>query len=123
QRTLVGDTLAKSSRRPNVEGIGERRILKGATRTIELHHVQNLEHTDGMLIAYLPTEKVLFSADFGIPNPGAAQAPVNPSLIVLVANLNRLKLDFKPFITVHTPVPDRPLTRADLMAAVGTGTN
>jgi hypothetical protein len=98
-------------------------VLKGATRTIELHHVRDLQHTDGMLIAYLPNEKVLFTADFGIPNPAAPPGPVNPSLPVLVANIERLKLDFNSFITVHPPVPERPLTRADLMGAVGRGTN
>jgi glyoxylase-like metal-dependent hydrolase (beta-lactamase superfamily II) len=122
-RRLVGDALAKANRKPNIEGVGERRVLKGASRTIELHHVRDLQHTEGMLIAYLPNEKVLFSADFGIPNPGAASAPVNPSLTALVANLDRLKLDFTNYITVHPPVPERPLTRADLMGAVGRGTN
>jgi glyoxylase-like metal-dependent hydrolase (beta-lactamase superfamily II) len=122
-RRLVGDALAKASRKPNIEGVGDRRVLRGANRTIELHHVRDLQHTDGMLIAYLPNEKVLLSADFGIPNPGAAPAPVNPSLTALVANLDRLKLDFSSFITVHPPVPERALTRADLMGAVGRGTN
>ena len=60
-RTLVGDALAKANRKPNVEGVGDRRVLKGANRTIELHHVRDLEHNDGMLIAYLPNEKILFS--------------------------------------------------------------
>jgi hypothetical protein len=103
--------------------VGDRRVLKGANRTIELHHVRDLQHTDGMLVAYLPNEKVLISADFNIPNPAAAPAAVNPSLTVLVANLDRLKLDFTQFITVHPPVPERPLTRADLMGAAGRGTN
>jgi glyoxylase-like metal-dependent hydrolase (beta-lactamase superfamily II) len=122
-RRLVGDALAKASRKPNIEGVGDRRVLKGANRTIELHHVRDLQHTDGMLIAYLPNEKVLVSADFNIPNPAAPPAAVNPSLTTIVANLDRLKLDFTQFITVHPPVPERPLTRADLMGAVGRGTN
>jgi glyoxylase-like metal-dependent hydrolase (beta-lactamase superfamily II) len=122
-RRLVGDALARANREPEVEGVGDRRVLRGANHTVELHHVRDLQHTDGMLIAYLPNEKVLFTADFGIPNAGAAPAPVNPSLPVLVANIERLKLDFNSFITVHPPVPDRPLTRADLMGAAGRGTN
>ena len=122
-RRLVGDALAKANRKPDIDGVGDRRVLRGANHTIELHHVRDLQHTDGMLIAYLPNEKVLFTADFGIPNPGAAPAPVNPSLPVLVANIERLKLDFNSFITVHPPVPERPLTRADLMGAIGRGTN
>jgi glyoxylase-like metal-dependent hydrolase (beta-lactamase superfamily II) len=122
-RRLVGDALAKANRKPNIEGVGDRRVLKGAGHTIELYHVRDLQHTDGMLIAYLPNEKILFSADFNIPNPAAAPAAVNPSLTVLVANIDRLKLDFTNYITVHPPVPERPLTRADLMGAAGRGTN
>src|SRR6185503_1557503 len=49
-RTLVGDNLAKSNRKPKVDGVGDKRELKDGTHTIELHHVKNLEHTDGMLI-------------------------------------------------------------------------
>ena len=77
-------------------------FLKGAA-----YHVRGLEHSDGMLVAHLPTERILHTADFGIPNPGAAPAPVNPSLIKLVENLDRLKLDFTSYVMVHPPVPDR----------------
>ena len=39
---------------------------------------------------------------------------MSPSLVTLVENLERLKLDVDRHVTVHAPVPDRPLTRADL---------
>lgn len=122
-RRLVGDTLAKANRKPNVDGVGDRRVLRSPAHTIELHHVRDLQHSDGMLIAYLPNEKLIFSADFTLPVPGAPPAPVNPSLVVLAANLDRLQLDFNGYVVVHAPVPDRALTRADLMAAIGRGTN
>jgi glyoxylase-like metal-dependent hydrolase (beta-lactamase superfamily II) len=119
QRKLVGDTLAKASKKPRIEGVGEKRVLKDDTRTIELHHVMNLDHTDGMLIAFLPKEKVLFTADFNIP---AAGQPVSPSIGTLVQNVERLKLDFDRHVLVHAPNPDRPLTKADLLA-LAKGTN
>jgi hypothetical protein len=34
--------------------------------------------------------------------------------------LNKLKLDFNAWIPAHPPNPDRPLTRADVMAAAAT---
>ena len=83
------------------------------THTIELHHVKNLEHTDGMLIAYLPKEKILFTADFNVP---AAGQPVSPAIATLVQNVDRLKLDFDTHVLVHAPNPDRPQTKADLLA-------
>src|SRR4029453_9175817 len=90
-RTLVGDTLAKSGKKPKVEGVVEKMVIKDDTRAIELHHIQKLEHSDGMLVAYLPKERILFTADFNVPAPGQ---PVSPSIATLVANIERLKLDF-----------------------------
>lgn len=112
-RTLVGDALAKANRKPKVEGAGDRKVLKDETHTIELHHVKNLDHSDGMLIAFLPKERILFTADFNIP---AAGQPVSPAIGTLVQNVERLKLDFDRHVLVHPPNPDRPLTKADLLA-------
>jgi glyoxylase-like metal-dependent hydrolase (beta-lactamase superfamily II) len=117
-RTLLGDALAKSGRKPKVEGAGDRRLLRDDTRTIELHHVKNLEHSDGMLIAFLPKERVLFTGDFSMP---AAGQVASPAIVTLVQNVERLKLDFDRHILVHPPNPDRPLTKADLMALVKSG--
>ena len=66
-----------------------------------------------MLVAFLPKEKILFTGDFNIP---AAGQPVSPSIATLVQNVERLKLDFDAHVLVHPPNPDRPLTRADLLA-------
>lgn len=112
-RTLVGDALAKSKKKPKVEGVIDKMVLQDETRTLELHAVKDLEHSDAMLIAFLPKEKILFTADIDIPAPGQ---PVSPSVPTLVANLERLNLDFDRYVTVHPPTPDRPLTRADLLA-------
>jgi glyoxylase-like metal-dependent hydrolase (beta-lactamase superfamily II) len=110
-RTLVGDVLAKSKKKPKVESVIEKMVLQDETRTIELHHVSGLEHSDAMLIAYLPKEKILFTADFNAPPQGL---PVSPSIATLVENINRLNLDFDRHVTVHETHPDRPLTKAEL---------
>jgi glyoxylase-like metal-dependent hydrolase (beta-lactamase superfamily II) len=114
-RTLVGDTLARSRKKPKVESVIEKLVLQDATRTIELHHVAGLEHSDAMLMAYLPKEKILFTADF---NPPPAGQPVSPSIATLVENIERLQLDFDRHVMVHAPNPDRPMTKADLLALV-----
>lgn len=112
-RTLLGDALAKSNRKPKVEGAGTKRALTDGTQMIELHYIQGLEHSDGMLVAFLPKEKILFTGDFNIP---AAGQPVSPAIKTLVDNVDRLKLDFERHVLVHAPNPDRPLTKADLLA-------
>jgi glyoxylase-like metal-dependent hydrolase (beta-lactamase superfamily II) len=114
-RTLVGDTLARSKKKPKVEGVVEKLVLQDETRTIELHHVAGLEHSDAMLMAYLPKEKILFTADIGPPPPGQ---PVSPSIATLIENIERLQLDFDRYVMVHAANPDRPMTRADLLALV-----
>jgi hypothetical protein len=119
-RTLVGDNLSKTNRRLRIEGVSDKRVLADGNRAIELHHVQNLEHADGMLVAYLPQSKILLTADFNIT---AANAAANPSIPMLIQNVQRLGLDFDSFVMVHAPNPDRPLTRQDLLAVATTRPN
>jgi glyoxylase-like metal-dependent hydrolase (beta-lactamase superfamily II) len=121
-RTLIGDSLSKvTNRRTNVvEGVGDRDVRKGTNgKVVELHRVPN-EHSDGMLVVYLPAEKVLWSADITVVNPNPGQLG---TVKAVVETINRLKLDFNSFIPAHPPNPDRALTRADVMAAAGTGGN
>ena len=122
-RTLAGDALAKSGRKPVVESAGDRRTLRDNTHTIELYNVRDLQHSDGMLVAYLPKEKLLMTADFNPPNPNAPpNAPANPSFPVLQQNVDRLNLDITSHVIVHAPNPDRPVTSPDLVA-IATGGN
>ena len=72
-RTLVGDNLAKSNKKPKVESAGDKRVLKDETHTVELYHIQNLQHSDGMLVA-LPAQGK-DSLHGGLQHPGAGAAP------------------------------------------------
>ena len=117
-RTLVGDRLAKSGRKPKVEGFAEKRVFTDDTRTLELHHITDADpenvHSDGILVAFLPKEKILFQADFTLP---AAGQTANPFTQSLGRNLAKLKLDFDSYISVHNT--NTPQTREDLMKASG----
>jgi len=117
-RTLVGDRLARSGRKPKVDGFAEKKVFKDDSRTLELHHIIDADvemvHSDGILVAFLPKEKILFQADFTLP--AAGQTP-NPFVQSLGKNLARLKLDFDSYISVHNNPAQQ--TRADLMKAVG----
>jgi glyoxylase-like metal-dependent hydrolase (beta-lactamase superfamily II) len=112
RRTLAADALAKSNKKAKVESAGDKRVLKDDTHTLELHHIRNLEHSDGMLVGYLPKERLLFTGDFNVPAQGQ---PVSPAIATLVQNVERLKLDFEGHVLVHAPNPDRPMTKADLL--------
>ena len=121
-RTLIGDSLAKvANRRTNVvEAVGDRDIRKGSNgKVVELHRVPN-EHSDGLLAVYLPAEKAVWTADITIVSPTPVQLA---TVKAAVTTLNRLKLDYNAWIPAHPPNPDRPLTKADVLAAAGTGSN
>jgi glyoxylase-like metal-dependent hydrolase (beta-lactamase superfamily II) len=117
-RTLIGDSLSKvSNRRTNVvTGVGDRDVRRGTNgKVVELIRIPN-EHSDGMLAVFLPAEKVLWSADITAVNPNPGQLP---ALKAAVETANQLKLDFDTWIQAHPPNPERPVTKADVMAAVG----
>jgi len=118
-RTLTGDSLSKvTNRRTNVvEGVGDRDVRKGTNgKVVELHRVPN-EHSDGMLIVYLPAEKVMWSADITVVNPNPGQLA---TVKAATETINKLKLDYNAWIPAHPPNPDKPLTKADVVAAAGT---
>ena len=49
--------------------MSDTKVLKDDTRVVELHHIQGLAHADGMLIAYLPKEKIVVQADMAFIGP------------------------------------------------------
>ena len=115
-RTLLTDALAKNPRKPKVEGVGDKKVFKDDTRTVEMYHPAPVPHTDGMLIAYLPKEKILFQGDFTLP--AAGQQP-NDHIKALAPILDRLKLDYDKYVPVHAANPDAVWTRADVLKSVG----
>jgi glyoxylase-like metal-dependent hydrolase (beta-lactamase superfamily II) len=124
--TLNPDRAQQAGKKPIVEGVGEKRVLTDGTHVVELHHMQNFGHHDGMLMAYLPKEKVLFEADAWNPAPTATATPPSPPspfTTSLVDNMQRLKLDVARIIPVHYPADNRVVTPADLMRWVGRTTS
>jgi glyoxylase-like metal-dependent hydrolase (beta-lactamase superfamily II) len=97
------DSLSKSNRKAAVEGFGAKRVMADATQTLELHHISGNNHHDGLLMAYLPTIKVLVQADAFHPRPGATWAyPSPPQFTVnLFENVQRLKLDVDRVLHIH----------------------
>ena len=66
-KTIRPDSLARAgSVTPNVETVKGVKSLTDGERTIELREIPN-PHSTGMLVAYLPKEKVLFVSDLFTP--------------------------------------------------------
>ena len=112
---------AAGGKKPVVEAVGDKKVLTDGTHVIELYHLQNFPHHDGMLVAYLPKEKVLLQADGYNPQAATATPPNPPSpyTLSLLDNIQRLKLDVQRIVPVHYPADNRVVTMAELTRWVG----
>lgn len=119
---LVPDRLSQNPKRPTFQTVSEKLVLTDGNHVIELHHLQNFGHNDGMLVAYLPKEKVLLEADGFNPAPRPATQPpasISPYTASLAANIERLHLAVERIIPVHYPADNRKVPVSELMMAVG----
>ena len=113
-RTLLDDVLAKTPKKVRVETVAQKKVYSDGTRTVEMYHIYPAPHSNGLLVAYFPKEKVLFQGDFSV-TPGQ---PANDHVKALVPALEKLNLvEFDRYINVHAPAA--PQTKADVWKAVG----
>ena len=122
-RMLAPDNLSKSGKKPIVEGFaGDKRVFQDATRTFEIHVIKGLPHADGLVIGWLPKEKLIVYADmFNLPTEASGPVP-NPPVVgtqVFAANMDRLNLDSERIMSVHSLNPDRLTSRAELLKSLG----
>ena len=78
-------------------------MLTDGTKVMEVYNVQGLAHAKGMLMAYLPKEKIVVEADLFTPPAANASLPatVAPSSRTFYNNVQRLKLG----VTTIAPIP------------------
>ena len=100
--TLNPDRLARMPRAPVIETIKDKRVLTDGDMTLELYLVRGNLHSEGLLMAYVPKEKLLIQADTFIPRPGVPPLPApSPFTTNLVENVERLKLDVQRVAHIH----------------------
>ncbi|HEY3824742.1 MAG TPA: MBL fold metallo-hydrolase [Bryobacteraceae bacterium] len=112
-RTLLDDQLAKNPRKAKIEAVEEKKVYSDGTRTVEMYHIFPAPHSNGLIIAYIPKEKIIFQGDFSV-NPGE---PANDHVKALVPVLQRLNLDFDRYINVHASA--EPQHKSDVWKAMG----
>jgi len=102
-RTVQPDKLAQSGKKATVEGMQDKRVLSDGTRTMELYLIQGSTHHDGLIMAYLPKEKLLVEADAYTPGAPNASPPAqpNPFSVNLYENIERLKLTVDQLLPLH----------------------
>ena len=94
---------------------GGRRVFADATRRVELLDIGRNPHTDEMLVAWLPAERIMFQGDLWNPFWGNVGAPRqdNATTRYFVEWLRRSGLQPETVVGVHGPIQ----TRAQLDAA------
>jgi len=121
-KTLNPDALSKAKKEPTFETLTTKKVMTDGNHVIELHHMAGNGHNEGLLLAYLPKEKILVEADAYNPpaQPNApVPMPVSPYTDNLVATIERLKLDVDTIVPIHLPADGRKITRAELMRMAG----
>jgi glyoxylase-like metal-dependent hydrolase (beta-lactamase superfamily II) len=115
--TLAPDHLAKSGKKGVVEGVSARRVLTDGARTVEIHHIAGNRHDDGIIMVYLPKEKLLIQADTYTPVPANVAPPMPPSpfTVNLSDNITRLGLAVDRLLPLH----GRIVPAAELQRALG----
>jgi glyoxylase-like metal-dependent hydrolase (beta-lactamase superfamily II) len=87
QHTIVQDHLAKNPKELQIQtvaGDGPMEMTEG-NRTIQIYRLKDDVHADGMLMVYLPRERILIEADAF--TPGARSSPFATNLLTQVQAL------------------------------------
>ena len=89
-------------RPPVIETVKDKRVLTDGNMVLEIHLMKEQLHTEGLLMVYVPKDKMLIQADAYIPRPGAPPLPApSPHTISLVDNVSRLKLNVDRVFHIH----------------------
>ena len=101
--TLSPDHRAKSGKKAAVEGVRDRRVLTDGTRSVEIRQIAGIQHTDDMLMVYLPKEKLLIEADaYTPPAPNTApMSPPSPFNVSLAENVKNQGLAVDQILPLH----------------------
>jgi glyoxylase-like metal-dependent hydrolase (beta-lactamase superfamily II) len=98
----------------NYEAINENFVITDNARILRVYYVQPLQHVAGMLMAYLPAERIAFQADLFNTHEPPPAAPT-PAMRSLFNQVQRMKLD----VATLAPVHGKPVPWSTFVAAMG----
>ena len=94
--TIQPDTLANKPTRLVVHTVDDSLEIKDQTMSVMLYHVAGNPHSDTMLMAYFPRERVIVEVDAYSPGPGPHIYAAN-----LLENITRRKLRVDRIVPLH----------------------
>ncbi|MBI3050519.1 MAG: MBL fold metallo-hydrolase [Acidobacteria bacterium] len=126
-RTLEPDRLSLHPPTEFAEGyqletIQMKGTISDGTRNLDIYYVQGSPHAEGMVMAYLPRERILIEADIFTPPAAGAQMPATPppAAVNLYDNIRAYRLDVQTIAPLH----GRVVPFAEFLKFIGkSGTN
>lgn len=95
----------------NLETVRENYVIADDARLLRVYYVHPLQHAEGMLMAYLPQEKMLIEADLVDTHVPLASTQASRSLLTEVG---ALRLDVAQVVPIH----GQPVAWAEVVKAV-----
>jgi glyoxylase-like metal-dependent hydrolase (beta-lactamase superfamily II) len=114
KHTLRPDALSASTRSPVIETFTKKRVFTDGDMTVELHDIGPTSHSDEIVLAYLPRQRLVFQGDLLILPARGDPAPANKLTAEFAQAIDRLGLQVDTIAGVHGRVG----TLADLRDAV-----
>jgi hypothetical protein len=102
-------------------------VVTDGVRILQVLHVQDMSyelgdnsyrqgnHSQDMLIAFLPQQRILFNADLYSPQPQGPAPAATPSVKTLQQNIAKWKLD----VVQHVPAHGRVATQEEFLKVIG----
>ena len=108
------DAQARAPRQVHYIRMEEHWTMTDGQRKLEVYHVQDQDHSDDMLMAYLPAEKILFETDL-FDAPRRANTPASSLNMALLYNMERVRIAPEKIVSMRSG--EIPI--ADFLRAVG----
>jgi len=94
--TIQPDRLQQNVSRLYVETVDEEKEIKDSAMTVQLFHVAGNPHSDTMLMAYIPSLRVIVEADAFSPG-----GPYQPYAANLLENVQKRNLRVDRIVPLH----------------------
>lgn len=120
KKTIMPDPFFSSPKEPVIETFADKKVITDGEQAVELYNVGPNAHSEELVIAYLPKQKILWQADiFFIPFTGKEVNAAMPITIEFAEKLKTLGInDFEQIIDAHhSRVATREEFKATLLKA------
>ncbi|MEW6983141.1 MBL fold metallo-hydrolase [Colwelliaceae bacterium 6471] len=99
---VIRETLAEQDRKlAKFEFVNNKKVFTDGRQTLEIYDIGPTEHTEHLLLAYLPKQGIIFEADhFGAPAAGP-MPPRTPNIEALVNAINKRGLKVTKITSAH----------------------